>query len=170
MASPRQVRTATCCGGPQLSFPAPHACEALECGSLLPLFRPPACWRPSADLFCKSAAFPSPSRAVCEALDCGSLLPLFRPPPCWRPSADLFCRSAAFPSPSRAVCEALECGSLLPLFRQPACWRPLFSRSRSTRAQCRRCLKTPRASSRNGKRQQAAALQSFARPAELAHS
>jgi hypothetical protein len=49
--------------------------------------------------------------------------------------------------------EALECGSLLPLCRQPACWRGIVH-----------AFEMPRASSRGGKRQQAAALQTFARP------
>jgi hypothetical protein len=48
---------------------------------------------------------------------------------------------------------ALECGSLLPLCRQPACWRAIVH-----------AFEMPRASSRGGKRQQAAALQSLARP------
>jgi hypothetical protein len=46
---------------------------------------------------------------------------------------------------------ALECGSLLPLWLEPACWLGFVLES-----------KLPRTSSRGGKRQQAAALQSFA--------
>jgi len=44
---------------------------------------------------------------------------------------------------------ALECGSLLPLFHQPACWLGIVH-----------AFEIPRASSRDRKRQQAAALQS----------
>src|SRR5271157_107045 len=53
--------------------------------------------------------------------------------------------------PAGILCEALECGSLLPLWQQPASWLGIGL-----------SVKFPRASSRGGKRQQAAALQSFA--------
>jgi hypothetical protein len=55
------------------------------------------------------------------------------------------------PTPQRGVGATLECGSLLPLFHQSACWLGIVH-----------AFEILPASSRDGKRQQAAALQSFA--------
>ena len=56
-------------------------------------------------------------------------------------------RVAKHASPTSIRCKALECGSLLPLCHQPTCWRGILH-----------AFETPRASSLEGKRQQAAAL------------